>query len=66
MKEFLNPTELGTLNDIQYHPHLSDKVMTAGPGTYQEMIPMAKKQAGMYLLRVSTATQTQSLKILKR
>jgi hypothetical protein len=43
-----------------------DKVMTAGPATYQETISMAQKQAGMYLLRVSTATQTQSLKILKR
>ncbi|PSL19882.1 T9SS type A sorting domain-containing protein [Dyadobacter jiangsuensis] len=43
-----------------------DKVVTAGSGTYQETISMAQKQAGMYLLRVSTATHTQSLKILKR
>ncbi|MCF0074933.1 T9SS type A sorting domain-containing protein [Dyadobacter sp. CY261] len=43
-----------------------DKVVTAGTGTYQETIPMAQKRAGMYLLRVSTASQTQSLKILKR
>jgi hypothetical protein len=45
---------------------IMDKVMTAETGTYQETIPMAQKQAGMYLLRVSTATHTQSLKILKR
>jgi hypothetical protein len=43
-----------------------DKVVTAETGTYQETIPMAQKQTGMYLLRVSTATETQSLKILKR
>ncbi|WP_171037917.1 T9SS type A sorting domain-containing protein [Dyadobacter luticola] len=43
-----------------------DKVVTAETGTYQETIPMAQKQTGMYLLRVSTAAQTQSLKILKR
>lgn len=43
-----------------------DKVMTAGTGTYQETISMAQKQAGMYLLRVSTAAHTQNLKILKR
>lgn len=43
-----------------------DKVMTTATGTCQETISLAQKQAGMYLLRVSTATQTQTLKILKR
>ena len=43
-----------------------DKVVTAETGTYQETIPMAQKQTGMYLLRVSTATHTQTLKILKQ
>jgi hypothetical protein len=43
-----------------------DKVVTAETGTYQETIPMAQKQTGIYLLRVNTATHTQSLKILKR
>jgi hypothetical protein len=43
-----------------------DKIVNAETGAYQETIPMAQKQTGMYLLRVSTATQTQTLKILKR
>ncbi|MEO6286016.1 MAG: T9SS type A sorting domain-containing protein, partial [Dyadobacter sp.] len=43
-----------------------DKVVTAETDTYQETIPMTQKQTGMYILRVSTATHTQSLKILKR
>lgn len=43
-----------------------DKVVTAETGTYLETIPMSGKQTGMYLMRVSTATHTQSLKILKR
>lgn len=43
-----------------------DKVVHVGAGAYEEAIPMAQKQTGMYLLRVSTATETQTLKILKR
>ncbi|MCE7067142.1 T9SS type A sorting domain-containing protein [Dyadobacter sp. CY326] len=43
-----------------------DKVVTAETGTHQETIPVTQKQTGMYVLRVSTATHTQSLKILKR
>ena len=43
-----------------------DKLVNAETGTYQETISMAQKQSGMYVLRVSTSTQSQSLKILKR
>nr|WP_295926412.1 YCF48-related protein [uncultured Dyadobacter sp.] len=43
-----------------------DKVVAAGTGACQETLSMVQKQTGMYVLRVSTATQTQSLKILKR
>ena len=43
-----------------------DKVVSAEHGTYQETIPMGQKQTGMYLLRVSTSTKTQTMKILKR
>ncbi|WP_221392989.1 T9SS type A sorting domain-containing protein [Dyadobacter sp. NIV53] len=43
-----------------------DKVVEAKNGIYQETIPMTQKQTGMYLLRTSTATQTQTLKILKQ
>ncbi|MEO6283215.1 MAG: T9SS type A sorting domain-containing protein [Dyadobacter sp.] len=43
-----------------------DKLVAPGAGDYQESIPMTQKQTGMYLLRVSTPTQTQTVKIMKR
>ncbi|MCF0072773.1 T9SS type A sorting domain-containing protein [Dyadobacter sp. CY261] len=43
-----------------------DKVVNAQNGAYQETIPMPQKQTGLYLMRVSTPTQTQTLKILKK
>lgn len=43
-----------------------DKVVTAQNGNYQETIPMTQKQTGLYLIRVSTPTQTQTLKVLKK
>jgi hypothetical protein len=42
-----------------------DKMVTPGSGSYEESIPMSQKQTGMYLLRVSTPTQTQTVKVLK-
>jgi hypothetical protein len=42
-----------------------DKIVTPGSGSYEESIPMSQKQTGMYLLRVSTPTQTQTVKVLK-
>jgi len=43
-----------------------DKVVTAQNGNYQEAIPMAQRQSGLYLIRVSTPTQTQTVKVLKK
>jgi hypothetical protein len=43
-----------------------DKVVNVESQAYQEEIPMAQKTSGIYVLRVSTATETQTLKILKR
>ncbi|MCF0065841.1 T9SS type A sorting domain-containing protein [Dyadobacter chenwenxiniae] len=43
-----------------------DKVVKAQNGVYQEEIPMAQKQTGLYLMRVSTPTQTQTVKVLKK
>ncbi len=43
-----------------------DKVVTAPNGNYQETISMTQKQAGMYLMRLSTPTQTQTVKVLKK
>jgi hypothetical protein len=43
-----------------------DKVVNAESGTYRETVPMGQKQTGMYLLRVSTSTKTQTMKILKK
>lgn len=43
-----------------------DKVVTARNGNYQETISMTQKQTGLYLIRVSTPTQTQTVKVLKK
>lgn len=43
-----------------------DKVVNVESQAYQEEIPMAQKASGIYLLRVSTSTETRTLKILKR
>lgn len=53
------------LLDVSGHTIL-DKVANVEGGAYEEAIPMVQKQTGMYLLRVSSATQTQTLKIVKR
>jgi S-ribosylhomocysteine lyase LuxS involved in autoinducer biosynthesis len=47
-------------------PTIVDKVVTAQSGNYRETIPMMQKQTGMYLIRVSTPTQTQTVKVLKK
>lgn len=45
---------------------LLDKVVNTDQSSYEENIPMAHRQTGIYLMRVSTSTQTQTLKILKQ
>ncbi|MCF0064306.1 T9SS type A sorting domain-containing protein [Dyadobacter sp. LJ419] len=45
---------------------ISDKTMHAGSAKFQESITMVQKQTGMYLLRVSTHTQMQTVKIFKQ
>lgn len=45
---------------------ISDRVISATPAGFQESISMVQKQTGMYLLRVSTHTQMQTVKIFKQ
>jgi hypothetical protein len=43
-----------------------DKVVEVESPAYQEEIQLAQREAGIYILRVSTATETRTLKVLKR
>ena len=53
------------LTDLQGHM-LVDQTIQRIDDQHQATLPMSQSQSGMYLLRVSTATESMTLKVVKR
>lgn len=53
------------LTDLQGHM-VAEQTVQPTDGQQQATLPMGQSEAGMYLLRVSTATESKTLKVLKR